>query len=60
MAGDANGDGNVNAADIVEVVNFIMGNPSAAFNASTADLNGDGTVNAADIVYIVNSIMSSK
>ena len=55
--GDANGDGTVNAADIVEVVNYIMGSPSAGFNEKAADVNGDGVVNAADIVSIVNTIM---
>lgn len=57
IKGDANGDGTVNAADIVEVVNYIMGNPSGKFNQEAADANGDGTVNAADIVTIVNIIM---
>jgi hypothetical protein len=56
--GDANGDDIVNAADIVEVVNYIMGNPSEKFNRATADVNGDGVVNAADIVLIVNIIMA--
>jgi hypothetical protein len=59
MKGDANGDGNVNAADIVEIVNYIMGNPSAKFDAEAADVNGDGSVNAADIVAVVNMIMSA-
>ena len=48
--GDANGDGTVNAADIVEVVNYIMNNPTSKFVIDGADANHDGTVNAADIV----------
>lgn len=59
-AGDANGDGTVNAADIVEVVNYIMGSPSSTFVLVAADVNGDGSVNAADIVLIVNLIMSAQ
>jgi alpha-amylase len=59
LAGDANGDGNVNAADIVEVVNYIMGNASDKFDFNAADANHDGTVNAADIVVIVNIIMGN-
>ena len=55
--GDANGDGTVNVADIVEVVNYIMGSPSGKFDATGADASGDGTINAADIVTIVNIIM---
>lgn len=58
--GDANGDNTVNAADIVEVVNYIMENPSEKFNNTTADTNEDNVVNVADIVQIVNIIMESK
>ena len=54
MKGDANGDGIVNATDIVEIVNFIMGHPSDKFNEDAADANEDGVVNAADMVVIVN------
>ena len=57
--GDANGDGTVNAADIVEVVNYIMNNPTSKFVIDGADANHDGTVNAADIVAIVNIIMGN-
>ena len=59
IVGDTNGDNTVNAADIVELVNFIMGNPSKNFNESAGDLNGDGVLNAADIVLMVNIIMGS-
>jgi hypothetical protein len=58
--GDANGDGTVNAADIVEVVNLIMGKHSEGFDEKAADINGDGVVNAADIVAMVNIIMNTK
>ena len=59
VKGDANGDGTVNAADIVEVVNYLMGSPSDNFNESLADANGDGTVDEADIVAIVNIILGN-
>lgn len=55
---DANSDGTVNVADIVEVVNYIMGNPSNTFVKDQADVNGDGVINATDIVEIVKLIMS--
>lgn len=57
IPGDANDDGAVNAADIVEIVNYIMDNPSERFVYELADMNGDGYVNAGDIVSIVNAIM---
>ena len=52
--GDVNGDGAVNAFDVVEVVNIIMGKPSDAIDEKAADTNGDGKVNVADVVEIVN------
>ena len=58
LKGDANGDGTVNAADIVEVVNYIKGIPSDKFKIEEADANDDGTVNVADIVSIVNLLQS--
>ena len=54
--GDANGDGKVNVADIVEIVNYMVGTPTIAFLFSPADVNDDGKVNTADIDLIVNSI----
>ena len=58
IPGDTNGDKEVNVSDIVEVVNYIMGSPSASFDEKAADVNVDGVVNAADIVLIVNIIMA--
>ena len=57
-AGDANGDGVVNAADIVEVVNYIKGISSDKFDASAADVNGDGNINIADVICIANIILA--
>ncbi len=60
IKGDANGDGEVNVSDIVEIVNYIMGKPSANFVQAAADLNGDGEINVTDIVKVVSIIMSSN
>ena len=57
--GDANGDGMMNAYDIIDIVNHTMGKPISAgmFDVQAADMNKDGVVNIADIVQIVNNIM---
>ena len=60
VMGDANGDSEVNVADIVEIVNYILGKPSAKFVKTPADLNKDGDVNVTDIVMVVNIIMSTQ
>ncbi len=59
VPGDANGDGKVNVTDIVEMVNYILGKPSANFNKAAADVNGDGEVNVTDIVSVVSVILAS-
>ena len=56
IPGDANGDKAVNASDIVEMMNYLLGKPSDKFNKKSADVNGDGEVNVADIVMIVSFI----
>ena len=60
ISGDANGDGEVNVSDIVEIVNYIMDKPSANFVQAAADLNGDGEINVTDIVKMVSIIMSAN
>ena len=59
IPGDANCDGKVDATDIVDIVNFLMGKQTSTgkFSEETADVNGEGAVNAADIVKIVSIIM---
>lgn len=60
IPGDANGDGEVDAKDIVDIINYMMGMPTSTgtFDEDAADANGDGTINTADIVTIVNTIMA--
>jgi hypothetical protein len=60
IKGDANGDGEVNVSDIVEIVNYIMGRPSANFVQAAADVNGDGEINVTDIVKVVSIIMDTN
>ena len=59
ISGDVNGDGVVNAEDIVAVVNYTMSPSSAAIDLSSADVNHDGVVNVADVVMIANMIIST-
>lgn len=55
--GDVNGDGNVNAADIVILVNYIMGKTPDISN-NIADVNGDNKFDISDIIMLVNQILS--
>ena len=57
--GDVNTDGNVDVLDVVQVVNFIIGNsaPDDA-QACAADMTEDGNVDVLDVVQMVNMIIN--
>ena len=55
--GDANNDGVINAADIVEMVNAKNGKQSDRFNLKNADLDGNGNITDTDINEVVKMIM---
>ena len=57
LKGDADGDGEVTAADIVAMTNYIMGNTPADFSKANADVNLDGVINIADIVAVTNILL---
>lgn len=59
-AGDANGDDTVDAADVVGIINCILGRPAANFVRKNADINGDGQILVDDAVGTVNIIMSNQ
>ena len=54
LPGDANGDGNVDGADIVAVINAVL----AVSTDSKYDVNRDGSVDGADIVAVINYVLS--
>lgn len=56
-SGDVNGDGKVNVADIVEIINYLKGNPSEDFNLDEADLNNDGIVDENDIRELKDALL---
>ena len=60
LYGDANGDGAVDAADVVSIINYILGKPSSSFSNKNADINGDGQILVDDAVGTVNLIMSNQ
>lgn len=57
LKGDANGDGVVDVADVVAIVNKILEKPSENFNEEAADINGDGVIDVSDVVSVVNIIL---
>ena len=58
--GNVNGDNEVDANDVVEVVNYIADLSSGNCDAEIADMNNDNNVNIADIIQIVNMICDEE
>lgn len=56
MRGDANGDGKVDAADIVEAISAMQGEASAKFVLKNADMDNDHKMTTADIEAIASLI----
>jgi len=54
LRGDANGDGVINVADVVYIVNFLYRGGDPPDPTDAGDANCDGIVNVADVVYLVN------
>ena len=52
-----NGDGDVDIADAVCIVNYIVGKPNTNFVLAAADVNKDNAVDIADAVHIVNYVV---
>jgi len=54
VQGDANGDGVINSADVVYLINYLFKNGPAPDPLWVGDCNCDGVVNSADVVYLIN------
>jgi hypothetical protein len=54
QVGDANGNGNTDAGDVVYLLNYLYLNGTPPQPIMTGDVNGDDVVDGADIVYLIN------
>ena len=58
--GDADGDGEIDIADIVAMIDYILGKPTSNFVLLSADLNGDGEVDVFDVMKAINLVAIHK
>ena len=56
--GDSNGDFNVNVLDVIQDVDYILGNNPTPFIFNAADVNDDQAINVLDIVGTVDIILN--
>ena len=60
LLGDVNGDGEVNAADIVVLQNYLSGQKTVDIDESAADADGDGSITDGDVLAIVAIILNKR
>lgn len=58
--GDANGDGLINVADAVHLINVYLAGGVVAGNNIVCDMNDDGKIDVADAVMIVNNYLNNE
>lgn len=58
--GDSNGDNTINVQDLVQKVDYILGNNPQPFIFKAADVNNDKTINVLDIVGAVDIILNPR
>jgi hypothetical protein len=56
--GDVNGDGNINSADVVYLINYLFAHGSPPVPFSEGDVNCDGFINSADVVFLLNYLFA--
>jgi hypothetical protein len=59
LAGDSNGDGEVNIGDVVYLINYLFRQGPSPEPLELSDNNCDWTVNLGDVVYLLNYLFRS-
>ena len=57
--GDLNGDGKIDTADAVLVINHFVAGTADKLNKGTADVTGDGKIDTADAVELINRYVNN-
>jgi hypothetical protein len=58
--GDADGDGSINARDVLLIMQYMVGKKSPVFYANYADYDGNGTINARDVLNLMLDIVNGE
>ena len=54
-SGDVNGDGKIDVADIVALINYLDNHPAKGFKVDEADVDKSGTISKEDVELLSNS-----
>lgn len=57
LKGDVNGDTEVDANDVSDLISYLLGNTPEDFTVDAADINGDGKVDIRDVTALIDVIL---
>ena len=60
ILGDLNNDGQINVADVIGILNFVLGADITQEQMEIVDSNQDGIINILDVVVLVNGILAGE
>ena len=55
--GDVNSDGSVDVNDVTDLIGYVLGDASDAFNAENADTNADGFIDIVDVTSLIDYVL---
>jgi hypothetical protein len=47
-------------ADVVLMIDYILGKNPKTFNTALADVNGDGTISVTDVVMVIDIVLGKR
>ena len=56
-AGDVNGDGHINIADVTLLIDYLLNNDSSLIDLANADVDGDGVINISDVTKLIDNLL---
>lgn len=59
VTGDVNEDGNINIADVTDLIDYIL-NSDTPINTANADVDLDETISIADITFLIDMILTGE
>lgn len=60
IKGDADGNGNVNIADVTSLIDYLLAGCQSSFHTENADMNNDGQVTIADVTTLIDYLLSGS
>jgi len=60
LAGDVDGDGHVNIADVTALIDYLLGGDIQGLDVIAADVDLDGHVNIADVTALIDKLLSNE